>query len=64
MAVVFFMYTLISGTTETTIIQKGFWYSIGFTLVAIKISTDTAAGKEKIKEDDKVPPSYELLNIN
>ncbi len=53
MAIVFLMFTLIAGTTETTIIQKGFWYSMGFTLLGIKISEDMDVEKKEISENSK-----------
>jgi len=62
MAVVFVMFTLIAGMTETTIIQKGFWYSIGFALLGIKIAGEKDTDKAEISEENKVLTPDELLN--
>jgi len=49
LAVAFLVFTLITGMTSTTIVQKGYWYAIGVAFLAGNISSEIDSDDERIR---------------
>ncbi|HPG41406.1 MAG TPA: O-antigen ligase family protein [bacterium] len=48
LAIAFLVFTLITGMTSTTIVQKGYWYAIGVAFLAGNISSEIDSDDERI----------------